>query len=277
MLRSALATVVLAAVVAFALFHFAAGASPTLAAGPEAAPLDPGGARPSSVTVIEVPILMYHYVDAAAVPGSAGNVLTVRTKAFEQQMDFLASHGYHTVTMEHIFAALTGGAPLPSKPVALTFDDGGLDNYTVAYPILRSHGFVATFFVMTGFVGDPGTMTWSQLLEMAAVGMDIGSHTDRHADLTEVSAAVLRDELEQSRQAIEAATGHAPVAVSYPFGRYDQRVIAAATAAGYLMAVTTHEGIKFSPAEIYSLPRVHVRGTGTLKDFARSLGLAVTL
>jgi peptidoglycan/xylan/chitin deacetylase (PgdA/CDA1 family) len=269
---------VLAAVAALAFFHLATGASPSLAAGPEAAaPLESGVAQPSSAAPIEVPILMYHYVDAAAVPGSAGNALTVRTKAFEQQMDFLTSHGYHTVTMGQVCAALTGGASLPSKPVALTFDDGGLDNYTVAYPILRSHGFVATFFVMTAFVGDPGTMTWSQLLEMAAAGMDIGSHTDRHADLTVVSAQALRDELEQSRQSIETETGRAPIAVSYPFGHYDQRVIAATRAAGYLMAVTTHEGITLRPAEVYSLSRVHVRGTETLKDFARSLDLAVTL
>lgn len=172
----------LAAIVALAFFHLAAGAGPILAAGPEAAaPLESRVAQLSVAETIRVPILMYHYVDTTAVPGPAGNVLTVRSKAFEQQMDFLESQGYHTVTMEQIHAALTDGTPLPPNPVALTFDDGGLDNYTVAYPMLRSHCFVATFFVMTAFVGDPGTMTWSQLLEMRAAGMGIESASrDRH-------------------------------------------------------------------------------------------------
>jgi peptidoglycan/xylan/chitin deacetylase (PgdA/CDA1 family) len=220
---------------------------------------------------------VYHYVDTAAVPGSAGDVLTVRTKAFEQQMDFLADRGYHTVTMEQLYAAMAGEAPLPPNPVALTFDDGGLDNYTVAYPILRSHGLVATFFVMTAFVGDPGTMTWSQLLEMRAAGMGIESHTARHADLTVLSAEALREELGQSREAIQGATGYTPVALSYPFGRYDQRVIDAARAAGYSMAVTTHQSVKLRPAEIYSLPRIHVKGMESLKGFARGLSPAFTL
>jgi peptidoglycan/xylan/chitin deacetylase (PgdA/CDA1 family) len=252
-LQVALGISVLAAVATAAFFYYAAATSP-----------------------VEVPILMYHYVDTAAVPGAAGDVLTVRTKAFEQQMDFLVNRGYHTVTMEQIRAAVAGEASLPPNPVALTFDDGGLDNYSVAYPILRSRGLVATFFVITAFVGNSGAMTWSQLLEMKAAGMGVESHTERHADLSALSAEALREELGRSREAIQDAMGYSPVALSYPFGRYDQRVIDAAAAAGYLMALTTHEGAKLRPAEIYSLPRVHVRGTGSLKDFARSLHVAVT-
>ena len=233
---------------------------------------------PPSAKAMNVPILMYHYVDAAPPSvGSHAGSLTVRTKEFQAQMDFLAQNGYHTVTLEQTYAAMAGLASLPAKPVVLTFDDGGLDDYTVAYPILRSHGFVATFFVITAFVGEPNIMTWNQLREMQMSGMAIESHTARHSDLTKTTAASLRAELIQSREAIEAQLGSAPLALAYPFGFYDQRVIDATRAAGYLMAVTTHQSRRLAPGSVYSWPRVHVGGMGTLKDFERSLGVAVTL
>ena len=156
---------------------------------------------PAHAKAMSVPILMYHYVDdAPPVLGPDAGGLTVRTRAFELQMDFLAKNGYHTVTLEQVYAAMAGLVSLPAKPVALTFDDGGLDDYTVAFPILRSHHFVATFFVITDFVGGSNAMSWDQLRAMQLNGMAIESHTARHADLTKVTATVLRAELTQSRK-----------------------------------------------------------------------------
>ena len=143
---------------------------------------------PAHAKATSLPILMYHYVDdAPPVLGPDAGGLTVRTRAFELQMDFLAKNGYHTVTLEQVYAAMAGLISLPAKPVALTFDDGGLDDYTVAFPILHSHHFVATFFVITGFVGGSNTMSWNQLRAMQLNGMAIESHTVRHADLTTVT------------------------------------------------------------------------------------------
>jgi peptidoglycan/xylan/chitin deacetylase (PgdA/CDA1 family) len=235
-------------------------------------------ALPAHAKAMSIPILMYHYVDdAPPVLDPDASSLTVRTKAFELQMDFLARNGYHTVTLEQVYAAMAGLASLPAKPVALTFDDGGLDDYTVAFPILRSHHFVASFFVITGFVGGSNTMSWNQLRAMRLNGMAIESHTARHADLTKVTAVELREELTQSREAIQTQLGSAPLVLSYPFGHYDQRVVDAARSAGYLMAVTTHQGRMLAPGSAYSWPRVHVGGMESMKGFEASLGVASTL
>jgi len=221
---------------------------------------------------------MYHYVDdAPPVLGPDAGGLTVRTRAFELQMDFLAKNGYHTVTLEQVYAAMAGLISLPAKPVALTFDDGGLDDYTVAFPILHSHHFVATFFVITGFVGQSNTMSWNQLRAMQLNGMAIESHTARHADLTKVTATALRAELTQSREAIQTQLGRVPLVLSYPFGHYDQGVIDATRAAGYLMAVTTHQDRMLAPDSAYSWPRVHVGGMESMKGFEVGLGVASTL
>ena len=115
---------------------------------------------PADAEALRVPILMYHYVDAEPPLDSPyADGLTVRTPDFEAQMDYLADKGYQPVTLDQVYAAMAGLTTLPAKPVVITFDDGGTDNYTVAYPILREHGFVATFFVITGMVGKDGTMT----------------------------------------------------------------------------------------------------------------------
>jgi peptidoglycan/xylan/chitin deacetylase (PgdA/CDA1 family) len=221
---------------------------------------------------LHVPILTYHYVDTAPPMDSPyANDLTVRTHSFEQQMDYLARSGFNTVTLPQVYLALAGLAPLPPRPVALTFDDGGLDNYTVVLPRLEARGFVATFFVITDYVGKPGQMTWDELREMQDAGMNIGSHTLRHPDLTIVNDARLTDELAGSRAAIEAKLGIAPAALAYPAGRFNGRVTQAASTAGYILAVTTLYGADLEPEEALELPRMAVSPRESLADFARSL------
>ena len=147
------------------------------------------GKLPPGVPDLSIPILVYHYVDASPPPaGPYAAGLTVRTQDFEAEMALLERGGYHTVTFDQLWRAMARQTPLPSKPVLLTFDDGGRDNYTVAFPILKRHGLVATFFVITDSVGtNPQSMTWAQLREMRAAGMVIGSHTRGHPDLRTVS------------------------------------------------------------------------------------------
>ena len=139
---------------------------------------------PPDATRVHVPILMYHYVDDAPPPaGPYADDLTVRTKDFIAEMTYLVKGGYHTVSLADVYLAMAGERELPPKPVALTFDDGGIDNYQVAFPILRQLGLSATFFVITGRVGREGQMSWDELREMASQGMAIESHTVTHPDL----------------------------------------------------------------------------------------------
>jgi peptidoglycan/xylan/chitin deacetylase (PgdA/CDA1 family) len=227
---------------------------------------------PLSAQPLHVPILVYHYVDAAPpFDGPIADDLTVRTHEFEAQMAYLTENGYSTVTLEQIYRAMAGETQLPPRPVALTFDDGGLDNYTVAFPELEARGFVATFFVITGAVGEQGHMTWDQLRDMQQNGMGIGSHTVKHPDLREVDDARLQTELADSRAAILRELGVAPPALCYPGGKYDTRIVEAAYNAGYLLAVTTRVGSELRPEDVYQWPRVTVGPRESIGEFAASL------
>jgi len=88
---------------------------------------------------------------------------------------------------------------------SLTFDDGCLSDYTEAFPALRELGMRATFFVVPTLVGAPGHVSWAQLREMAAAGMEIGSHSLTHPFLHQLDAAGLRHEFGQSRAILAAS------------------------------------------------------------------------
>lgn len=225
---------------------------------------------PAGARSVQVPIVMYHYVNDVPPPaGPYADALTVRTKDFEAQMEYLADNGYSTLTLEDVYLAMAGLSELPAKAIALTFDDGGLDNYTVAFPILLRHEFLATFFVITGTVGREGQMSWEQLQEMVDAGMSVESHTVSHPDLRHVPASRLLAELTESRESIQAELGRKSLVLCYPAGAYDARVIQAARDAGYLMAVATDKGREGDPAAIYELKRRRVSAFLPLSDFVR--------
>jgi len=241
--------------------------SPVTTPPPGMAPSDVGtGAAstlpstlPAGAVEVHIPILMYHYVDAEPPPmGPYADSLTVRTPEFRSQLEYLASHSYRTVDLGTLYLAMAEGTPYQSQAVAITFDDGGLDNYTVAFPLLKEHGFVATFFVITEEIGRPGYMTWDMIREMVEAGMSVQSHTAFHSDLRAISEKKLVAELVGSRATIEEETGRTPFALCYPAGAYDERVVAAARDAGYLMAVTTKPGKDLHPDRIMELPRVRI-------------------
>ena len=234
----------------------------------------PSSLPPNPMT-LRVPILMYHYVDAKPpVPSYWGRQLTVPTERFAAEMDYLAGNGYHSVTLGQIYENMAGRQALPLKPVALTFDDGGLDDYTVAFPILRSHHFVATFFVITAGVGKPGHMTWAELKQMSMWGMAIESHTVHHRNLTVLNDASLQAELTQSRAAIRAQLGLDANFLAYPDGGCDQRVMEATQAAGYLAAVADKPGEvgdTLYPVAVYNWPRQGIGSGESLAQFQRAL------
>ena len=227
------------------------------------------GSLPSDAVRVHVPVLMYHYVDQTPPPaGPYADDLTVRTGDFEAELDYLVENGYQTVSLAEVYLAMAGSVDLPKKPVVLTFDDGGLDNYQVAFPILKEHGLTGTFFVITGRVGKEGQMDWTQLREMAAQGMSVQSHTASHPDLRGVTATRLEAELAGSRDSLAQAVGEPGYVVCYPSGAYDQRVMDAAKAAGYVMAVATGNGKDLDPRSIFEIKRRRVQAFLPLTSFA---------
>ena len=103
---------------------------------------------------VSVPVLMYHYIRVNQNPNDkVGYNLSVTPDNFRAQMDYLATHGYHTVSLDEMGAALLSHAQLPSRPIVITFEDGYVDCHDSAFPILQSHNFKAVSFVITGLVG----------------------------------------------------------------------------------------------------------------------------
>lgn len=225
-----------------------------------------------------VPILMYHYIRVNPVASDRiGFNLSITPLEFADQMHWLSAHGFHAVTMAQVRGFIRDGAPLPAKPVALTFDDGYDDAYTVARPILDQNHLTATFFVVTSFVGQPRYMTWEQVAALDQDGMEIGSHTVHHLGLPRLSAALRTFELADSRSVLEGHLGHSVLDFCYPGGEIDSATIAATGEAGYLSATTTRYGVVRRGDNPLELPRIRVYGGITLPEFAAELQYAVSV
>lgn len=223
---------------------------------------------------VRVPILMYHHI--AAPPPNADPIerdLSVTPQDFEAQLQWLAQNGYTSISLYDLTYALTLGWPLPDKPVILTFDDGYRDAYDNAFPLLQKYGFKGTFFVLTEFIdqGWPGYLTWPQIEEMSAAGMDIEPHTKTHPDLRHRSHDFLIWQILGSAQTVEAHIGRTPRFFAYPSGHYDAAVIGVLKEIGLWGAVATHQGTIHTTDSLYELKRVRIRHSDTLYSYAIKL------
>ncbi len=178
-----------------------------------------------------VTVLAYHEIAARATPTA------VSPRRFEAQVQLLQDMGR---LLRGLQEAVAGQQ---RRTVAITFDDGHLETYTRAYPILSSRGIPATVYVATGFVStqnwfEPGgrPMTWAMIRELAEAGWTVGSHSVSHARLTQLADRELREELVVSRRTLEDAMGQPCRHFCAPYGDMDQRVLEAAREAGFLTA-----------------------------------------
>jgi peptidoglycan/xylan/chitin deacetylase (PgdA/CDA1 family) len=125
-----------------------------------------------------VPILCYHRF------GSGKNRMIVSPGQFAAQLDWLAANDYRVIPLKQLIGFLAGTETIPKRAVVITIDDGHESAYQVAVPLLRKHGFPATFFVYTDFIGGGSAVTWPQLRELAASGeFEIGAHSKTHRNL----------------------------------------------------------------------------------------------
>lgn len=219
---------------------------------------------------IELPVLMYHYIQTADPNDKLGYDLSVAPGDFRAQLSYLKDNGFMTITPGDLEKAWQGKIELPTKSILLTFDDGYSDLYTNAFPILREFNMKATAYIVTGFVGQPNYVTWEQVLEMDQSGLvTIGSHTISHADLTKTPKLTL--ELTESRRILEEKVGHSVLSFCYPAGRLNDAVIAGVRDAGYTTAVTTKAGTTMQRSASLTLPRVRIHGGTSLARFVSQI------
>lgn len=209
-----------------------------------------------------VPILMYHHVG-----GRAGRY-HVPQALFEWQMDYPGRNGFTAVSVEQIALALTGGPPLPPKPVAITFDDGWRRQLTATLPALARNNLRATYFIIYSHAERyNGFMNFDQLRQLRDAGMWIGSHTVSHPHLPGLPAKKLMFELRASREALEAVLEQPVTTLACPGGAYDARVMRAAQEAGYIAAVSVRAGYEQRSDEVYALRRFEVNGAWSKERF----------
>jgi peptidoglycan/xylan/chitin deacetylase (PgdA/CDA1 family) len=220
-----------------------------------ALPAAPAQVRGAAARRMAVPILMYHVI-ATPGPGAVDVADWLTERDFAAQMRALRRAGYHAITLRAAFAAWRRGAPLPRRPVVLSFDDGYLGDYTRARPILRRMGWPAVLNLVLKNVRR-GDLTPHQIRALIASGWEVDSHTLTHRDLTTLDDATLRHELVGSRREIRRRFGQPADFFTYPSGSYDARVVAAVRAAGYRGALTTHPGYGMA-GEPFELKRVRV-------------------
>ena len=243
--------------------------SPSEETEPTPAALLPTPYRNISRTV-EVPILMYHYISSP--PEGADKYrrdLSVHPERFRAQMAYLHENGFTTIGFQELSNAIASNAQLPEKPIILTLDDGYIDNYENAFPILQEMGLKATFFLATGFIDDtnPNYMNWSMIEEMSRSGMQIESHSKTHPDLRGRERSFLIYEILGSQETIEAHTGQKPRYFAYPSGRYEDAVIDVLKELEFWGAVTTTGGIWHGYDDRFEWSRIRVRQDTTLEEF----------
>jgi len=189
-------------------------------------------------------ILMYHHVCSsdeiplAQVP-LEGWKYKLEPAAFDSQLRAILARGYRFVTLKAYLAEMAIGGSLFSTLATVTFDDGWLDNFTNAFPILTRLDIPATFFVVSGEmqgISWDRRMTPDQLRKLLAAGMTIGAHTRSHPNLASLDHCALRDEVYGAKLDLERLTGVPVEYLAYPGGRFSQKVVQAAQDAGYLAA-----------------------------------------
>lgn len=217
-------------------------------------------------------ILMYHSVGVNALN-------SVRRTDYEAQMEMLVER-FTTARVSDLFRASPRDA---DNVVCVTFDDGYLDNYEVALPVLEQLGIKATFFVATGFlngrmptsVGEVPMMTSDHVRELANLGHEIGAHTKSHLRLTTIPLEAARREVAMSKEYLESLLGREVVSFAYPRGAFDEQVKTLVDSLGFRVAVTTREGLVGSDPDWLALPRVWISRTLSAGAFKAKTSPAV--
>ena len=213
----------------------------------------------------KIPILMYHSISAGC--GPRFQRFAVSPAAFREHARFLSAHGFQSLTVSQLVAALDGEAALPPKPVVLTFDDGFADFYEAALPILLEFGLTATLYVVSGAIGgtsdwlagigegDRRLVGWRQLDEIRRSGIEIGAHTVTHAALDLLPIGAAKAEIARSKRDLEEGLGASVLSFAYPFGYYNEDVRGLVKDQGYASACAVRYAMSSLADDRFALAR----------------------
>ena len=235
-------------------------------------------ASSTSALSLSIPILMYHHVGDWGESRADWAPWVVRSKEFRAQMDWLVANGFHTITFRELLAGQKAGESLPAKSVIISFDDGWSAQEGVVRAELEPRGLHAVFFVYTAAVGatpnNSGYISWEQLRILESAGHEVQSHTVSHGRLTDMPPSQLDREMRESRATIEKEMHHPVKVIAYPFGIYDERVMRAASAAGYEFGLRADADLVVGKPLQYRMPRIRVGYDDGIEVFAEAMMLS---
>jgi peptidoglycan/xylan/chitin deacetylase (PgdA/CDA1 family) len=190
----------------------------------------------------KLPIFMYHHVSDSLYGASKSTLISPDN--FERQMSYLFKKGFHCLTLSETVSNFQAGKPQPERSFVLTLDDGYVDNYEWAYPILKKFGFSATIFLVVKPVEERNShyLSWREIRELSQNNFTFGSHTLTHSRLSRLDEAAIQRELLESKKVIEDRVGLPVDLLAYPYGDSDDRVQDLACKNGYQAACGVDEG-----------------------------------
>ncbi len=225
-----------------------------------------------------VPILMYHSIATTSNPRFRR--FAVEPRLLREHLDVLAEQGWTTLTMSGYLAARATPTALSGKVAVLTFDDAFADFCTEALPLLGERGMNATLFIPAGCVAATSRwmafehetsrplLDWDRLRDVAAAGIECGSHSYSHPELDRVPPWRLAAELRRSRQILEHELQREVRAFAYPYGYHTARIRDEVTLAGYRCACIVGDAPASAADDPMALPRLTVPGGTTRDQFA---------
>ncbi|HZE86567.1 MAG TPA: polysaccharide deacetylase family protein, partial [Methylomirabilota bacterium] len=176
---------------------------------------------------LNVPVLMYHHVQPLDEANRLGHAqLTVDSGIFDQQMSYLVSRGYQTISSDQLVVALLGRQQLPANSIVITLDDGYDDAYNYAFGIAKKYNINLDLMIPSGLMDNPGYMSWGQLKEMAGNNLiHIYDHTWSHADLGHATQDKIEYEVQTSQSQLQSQLGKVSNVFVYPYGTFSHLAI----------------------------------------------------
>jgi peptidoglycan/xylan/chitin deacetylase (PgdA/CDA1 family) len=227
-----------------------------------------------------IKVLMYHSIVKEKPLKKSQNLFSVQALDFRKQLQILDKAGFTAITFKDYLLINEGKLNPPKKPIILTFDDGSLDNYQIAFPLLREFGMKAVFFVLAdknikSNVWESGNgismiplMDPYQILEIHTAGFEIGSHSLTHLQLPKISHTTAYDEISRSRMLLEILINAPVLSFAYPYGLLNNAVKQIVIDAGYSVGCAVYSGPASFGTDLFEIRRIPISGDLSMLGFS---------
>ncbi len=219
----------------------------------------------------EVPVLCYHHIrNFSASQSESMKSYSVTPENFAAQMKALHDSGYQTILPAQLYDYLVYDAPLPPKPIMLSFDDTQESQYSIGAAEMDKYGFKGVFFIMTISINRPRYMSKEQIKKLSDNGHEIAAHTWDHHMVTKYSGEDWNVQLQKPQQQLEEITGKPVKYFAYPFGLWNQAAFPEFKSRGYELAFILSTK-RDSTEPLYTVRRMIVPGTWSTPGMMKAM------